>query len=81
MDGDKFFEVVEEVFELDPGEVNGQTPLDQVPGWGSLTVMGLIARVDEEFGVTLSPSQFTACRNLADLQNLVTGNVSSRRSA
>ncbi len=81
MDGMKFLEVVEEVFELDPGEVNSQTPLDQVPGWGSLTVMGLIARVDEEFGVTLSPSLFASCKNLADLQSHVVQNGSLRRSA
>ena len=81
MDEAKFFEVLEDLFELEPGEVNGETPLQQVPGWDSLTFLGLIARVDEEFGVTLAPEAVLACATLADLQALIETKANKMRAA
>ena len=81
MDGQKLLHIVEDVFELDPGEVDEQTLLHDVPGWDSLTWMGLVARVDEEFGVTLSPDDLASSPPLGVLQQTIEKKAAQRRAA
>jgi len=62
-----FLQLMDELFELDEGTIQGSHELQQVPGWSSLTFIGLIAMVDEECEVTLSPKSILACQTVDDL--------------
>lgn len=69
MDAQQFLSELDELFELDPGTLTPANVIQDIPGWSSLTFMGLIALVDEECGVTLSPDTILRCETLADLMN------------
>lgn len=69
----KFCAELDNLFELDAGAIKPTDSLQQIPGWDSLTFMGLIAMVDEEYGVTLRPSAVLNAASVADLANLIGG--------
>lgn len=76
-----FCRQLDELFEVDEGTIQPTDELQQIPGWSSLTFMGLIALVDEEYQVTLSPNAVLQARTIADLAQLVSGDVPARRAA
>ena len=63
-----FCELLDELFELDSGTATGSTVLKEVPGWSSLTFVGLIAMIDEEYGIALSPSVIMSSETAGDLE-------------
>ncbi len=63
----EFLQLMDELFELDEGTIQGADELQQIPGWSSLTFIGLIAMVDEECEVTLAPKSILACQTVDDL--------------
>lgn len=67
----EFLELMDELFELDDGTIQGSDELNQIRGWSSLTFIGLIAMVDEECGVTLAPKSIMACQTVDDLIGLL----------
>lgn len=81
MDGREFLSLLEDLFELEQGAIDLDTPLQQVPGWDSLTFVGLIARIDEEFQVTLGPQSVLRCRTIADLLDHVEVEMRRNRHA
>lgn len=70
-----FLELLDELFELDPGTISGSDELQQIHGWSSLTFVGLIAMVDEECGLTLAPKSLLACKSVDDLVGLLDGHI------
>lgn len=66
-----FCQHLDELFELDAGTIQPTSELQQIPGWSSLTFMGLIALVDEEYGVTLRPAAVLKAVTIADLATLI----------
>ncbi len=77
---EEFLERLHEVFEADPGSITGDDRLQQIPGWDSLTFLGLIAMVDERCGVSLEPRQVLACQSVDDLFRLIAA-TSERQAA
>ena len=69
------------LFEVEPGVIDLDTPLQQIPGWDSLTFVGLIARVDEEYQVTLGPQSVLRCRTIADLLDHIESEMHRNRYA
>ena len=67
----KFLAALHELFEADAGTIQNNTVLQEIPGWSSLTFIGLIAMVDEEFGVTVAPGTILKCQTVADLMGAV----------
>lgn len=63
-----FCELLDELFELDPGTTNGSTVLKEIPSWSSLTFVGLIAMIDEEYGIALSPGVIMSSETAGDLE-------------
>jgi len=76
-----FLMLMDELFEFDSGTIQGTEELQQISGWSSLTFIGLIAMVDEECGVTLSPKAILACRTVDDLAALLGDRISAPRAA
>lgn len=67
----EFLNLMDELFELDEGTIQGSDELMQISGWSSLTFIGLIAMVDEECGVMLAPRSILACHTVNDLVALL----------
>jgi len=76
-----FYELLDELFEFDPGTVNESTVLKDVPNWSSLTFVGLIATIDEEYGVAVSPSVITSSDTAGDLKENIQKLLSDSRAA
>ncbi len=77
MDQQTFLSLLDELFETDAGVITPETALKEIPGWSSLTFVGLIAMIDEECGVTLPPNIILNCRTVGDL----TAHVLQKRAA
>ena len=60
----EFLQLLEEILELDEDTLTGSENLPDLPNWSSLTLIGLIAMVDEEFGITLSPNSILESGNV-----------------
>ena len=81
MDGREFLSLLEDLFEVERDAIDLDTPLQDIPGWDSLTFVGLIARIDDEFGVTLGPQSVLRCRTIADLLDHVEEELRRHRHA
>ncbi len=71
MTRDKWLAALDELFELQPGTLQGPELLEDLEGWNSLAMMSMIALADEHANLTLSPRQFINCRSVDDLLRLV----------
>jgi acyl carrier protein len=52
-------------------ELTDSTTADQVPGWDSLSHVGVIAAVEKEFGVRFKTLEVLRLNKVGDLQALV----------
>ena len=77
----KLLETLDELFELDPGSIQATDEIRQIPGWSSLSFMTLLAMIDEDFGVLLTPKEFSECSTVSDLLELVAGKAATRQAA
>lgn len=55
MNKSDFITAIEDLFETDEGSVSGQDVLEQIDGWCSLIFVGLIAMIDEQYGLAIDP--------------------------
>lgn len=66
-----FLLLLDELFEEDPSTFTGEEKLSDLDMWDSLTALGFIALVDEEFNIILSGNDIEQCETINDLVNLV----------
>jgi acyl carrier protein len=71
----EFLSLFEEILEAAPGSLKGDEVLPGMEGWDSLAVVSLIAMVDEQFDVTLSPKEIAKAGTVADLIGLLGGKI------
>ena len=76
-----FLALMDELFEVDPGTIAADTVLQDVPSWSSLTFVGLIAVIDEEYGISMPPNAILSCRTAGDLANQVAARLPQRAAA
>ena len=76
-----FLAVLHELFELDAGTIHDTSVLQNIPGWNSLTFIGLIAMIDEQFGVAVAPNIILKCRTVADLMQAVESELTLAKMA
>ena len=67
MNQSHFLTCLDELFELEDGAIQADTVVQQIDGWSSLTFMGLIALVDEEYEVTLSLGTVLGANTVGEL--------------
>ena len=77
----EFLQSVEELFEIDQGSLTGTEQIDQIPGWCSLIFVGLIALIDEQYEVTLTPVSLLNGQTVDGLFALVERAVSDQCKA
>ena len=71
----EFIEVLEQVWELDPGTIRGDEVIDDVGTWESIAVVEFIALIDENAGITLQPEKIAEAKTIQDLMNLLGDNI------
>ena len=81
MNKPRFFAALHELFEVDAGTIQDTSVLQDIPGWSSLTFIGLIAMIDEEFDVTVAPGTILACKTVADLLSAVAAELTPAKMA
>jgi len=74
MSKQKFLLLLDELFEEDPNTLTGDERLQDIEIWDSLTALGFIALVDEQFNIILSGNDIENCETVNDLVNLVSQN-------
>jgi acyl carrier protein len=76
-----FFALLDELFEFDDGTISGTDVLKDIEGWSSLTFVGLIALIDEEYEVAIPPNSILACETVGDLLQLVEAQLNQADAA
>lgn len=76
-----FCELIDELFELDPGTATSSTILKEIPSWSSLTFVGLIAMIDEEYGIAVSPGVIMSSETVGDLEQKLQEMLNSSEAA
>lgn len=65
---DKFFELVAEVFEVEPEDITMDTVFrEEIEGFSSLVGFSLIIMMEDEYGVKVSVDEFLECKTVGDL--------------
>lgn len=77
----EFLELLDELFELEPGTIKPADVLQEISGWSSMTFVGLIALADDEYGVALPPAKVLECTTVEDLISLLEQAISTRNVA
>jgi acyl carrier protein len=67
VDKDKKLALLEELFELDSGELTEDTVLEDLDNWDSMTRLSLIVMVDDELGKELTGAQIRNFATVADI--------------
>ncbi len=62
---------LDELLELPQGSLQGGEDLAAIPRWDSLALIGFIALVDQNFGVTVPAARILDCKKVSDLLGLV----------
>jgi acyl carrier protein len=72
MTTEDFLKAFEQITESAPSSIRTDTPLTEVGGWDSLAVIGLISRLDRDFGLRLRADDLPQCATVGDVANLIT---------
>ncbi|MFI0241434.1 acyl carrier protein [Streptomyces sp. NPDC016845] len=64
-------EVVEQLLDLEPGELNVGTALTEIEGWDSVNQMRVLVYLERELGASLDYDRFMKAESLADVSTLV----------
>lgn len=56
----------------DPGlAVEPGTALDSIPGWDSVSLVGAMLRIEDEFGIEFQANEFVAMATVGDIARVV----------
>ncbi len=81
MEKTEFLLLLDDLFELDAGTIGGGDTLQDIEGWSSLTLIGLIALIDDEFDLRIAPDSILNCRTVGGLIELLDGKVIGKLAA
>ena len=81
MDKADFLLQIDDLFENADGTAQLDSVIKDLPGWSSLTFVGLIALVDDEFGVAIAPGEILASVTLADLAAVIESKLTGSQAA
>ena len=62
-------ELLEDVFDIDPGELTPETELASLDGFNSLSRLSLVVMIDEECGKTPTDSDIRGFVTIRDIMN------------
>ncbi len=71
MDKKNFYKMLDETFELNQGTIKGHESLSDGFLIDSLSMLGLIALLDKQFGIQIGPKQIVQTGTVDDLFHLI----------
>ncbi|MGL4475463.1 MAG: acyl carrier protein [Shewanella sp.] len=71
MNKQEFLNNLEEILELNPGELKGNEVLMDIEQWDSLAFLSVIAMADEHFDIIIQGDKLESITTVADLLALV----------
>ncbi len=81
MNATQFLAALHELFDVSAGTIHKDSVLQDIPGWSSMTFIGLIAMLDEEFGVRIALGTILRCHTVEDLMDEVAVNLAPAKMA
>lgn len=63
--------LLEELFEMEEGTLEGAQSLDEIDEWDSMTKLSLIVLIDEECGKKLKPEDIKGFETVQDILNFM----------
>jgi len=63
--------LLDELLELDLGSLKGDELLENLDGWDSMAVVGLMGVAHEKLELILEPAPITSCQTVNDIVNLL----------
>lgn len=66
----QFYGLVDQLLELEPGTIRGDTVLGDLSQWDSLALIGFIALLDQNFGISVPAAKILECKSASDLAAL-----------
>ncbi len=81
MNAPQFLAALHELFDVTAGSIHKETVLQDIAGWSSMTFIGLIAMLDEDFGVRISPGTILRCHTVEDLMDEVAAELTPTKMA
>lgn len=63
--------LIAEVIDVDPALISEDTARAVVDAWDSLAQLGVIAALEETYGVTLSTADMQACESIASIREVL----------
>ena len=81
MNAPQFLAALHELFDVNAGSIHKDTVLQDISGWSSMTFIGLIAMLDEDFGVRISPGTILRCHTVEDLMDEVAAELTPTKMA
>lgn len=65
---DQIRQIFVDLFMVDPGQVQPDTPREQIPKWDSLNHLLLVNEVEARFGVQLTTDQILGLKTPGDIE-------------
>ena len=63
--------IIEEIIESENADLAENDVLKHLEGWDSLAIIGLIAKIDQEYNITIDAEEFTKSETIGDIINLI----------
>lgn len=63
---------------LDDYEIKDETLANQIPGWDSINHINVISAIEKDFNVRFKSIEILKCKNLGDLQNLLSSKLAKK---
>lgn len=75
MELSEFIRLIENEFQdITSGSLTGETDFNDIEGWDSMHALILIARIEEEYGYTVTAQQLQEANTIAELFQTVKNN-------
>lgn len=81
MNASVFLAALHELFDVSAGTIDKDSVLQDIPGWSSMAFIGLIALLDEDFGVRVAPGTILRCHTVEDLMDEVSAELGPTKMA
>ena len=81
MNATQFLAALHELFDVSANTIHKDSVLQDIPGWSSMTFIGLVAMLDEDFGVRIAHGTILRCHTVEDLMDEVAVNLAPAKMA
>lgn len=71
MTDEKKIELLAEILDMEPEELNPESRLDDLEEWDSVAALSFIAMMDEEFGKEVKGAQIKEFKTVRDAMNVM----------